>query len=399
MTQIPEKIPQQVETSALDGQEFSELDTLIVDSGSIGCTFARKTRAFPITKFQRFKDVAMLKQISRCLIVLVMLIVLGIATAVPANAAPEPPIFNNVRLGITPTGWSNSDDLTMDLNPPISYKQIISEIALSGFKGTQGAPKFPKDVAVLQKDLEVRGLTISEPWVGTYFTIGAQKDSQDIFDDQMDFMSHFDSNVIVVAELGGAVHQQPIDPLKNRPIFTDEQWELLIDGLNSLGDQAFANDMVLCYHPHVGTGVETRADIDRLMEETKGHHLNLLLDTGHLYYAGASQDEILDLISTYGQRIKHVHLKNIRKKILDKAKKKGDSFLKAIRKGVFTVPGDDAGIIDFDAILNKLAAVGYQGWLMVEAEQDPSNTTIKPVREPLEYALMARSYLREVTGL
>ena len=341
----------------------------------------------------------MLKQISRCLIALVMMIFMGITTAVPANAAPEPPIFSNVRLGITPTGWSNSDDLTMDLNPPISYKQIISEISLSEFEGTQNAPKFPKDLAVLKKDLEVRGLTISEPWVGTYFTIGAADDSQKIFENQMAFMENFDSNFIVVAELGGAVHQQPIDPLKNRPIFTDEQWELLIDGLNSLGDQAFANDMVLCYHPHVGTGVETRADIDRLMEGTKGHHLNLLLDTGHLYYAGATQDEILDLIKTYGKRIKHVHLKNIRQDILDNAKAEGLSFLDAIRAGVFTVPGDPAGVINFDAILYKLAYFGYEGWLMVEAEQDPNNTTIQPVREPLEYAQMARDYLREVTGL
>ncbi|MDP5016969.1 MAG: myo-inosose-2 dehydratase [Dolichospermum sp.] len=361
---------------------------------------------------QRVKSLG--QQISRLLISLFIVILMGITTTLPANAevrtsypnsltslVPKTPIFDpqKVRLGITPTGWSNSDDLTMDLNPPISYKQIISEIALSGFKGLQGAPKFPKDIAILKKDLEVRGLTISEPWVGTFFTIGAKEDSQKIFKDQMAFMKNFDSKVIVVAELGGAVHQQPIEPLNNRPQFTDEQWQLLIDGLNSLGDQAFANGMILCYHPHVGTGVEIRADIDRLMAGTKDHHLNLLLDTGHLYYSGVSQSEILDLINTYGNRIKHVHLKNIRQNILDEAKQKQLSFLSAIRSGVFTVPGDENGIINFDTILNKLAAVNYQGWLMVEAEQDPSNTTIKPLREPLEYALMARRYLRGVTGL
>ncbi|MTJ47827.1 TIM barrel protein, partial [Dolichospermum sp. UHCC 0259] len=240
---------------------------------------------------------------------------------------------------------------------------------------------------------------LSEPWVGTFFTIGAKEDSQKIFEDQMAFMKNFDSKAIVVAELGGAVHQQPIEPLNNRPQFTDEQWKLLIDGLNSLGDQAFANGMILSYHPHVGTGVETRADIDRLMAGTKDHNVNLLLDTGHLYYSGVTQDGILDLISTYGSRIKHVHLKNIRQNILDEAKQKQLSFLSAIRSGVFTVPGDKNGIIDFKTILNKLAEVKYQGWLMVEAEQDPSNTKIKPLREPLEYALLARGYLHKVTGL
>ena len=167
--------------------------------------------------------------ISRLFIFLLIIIILGITTSFPANAesrtssselhslVPQKGIFKarQVRLGITPTGWSNSDDLTIDLNPPISYKQIISEIALSGYKGLQGAPKFPKDIAVLKKDLEVRGLTISEPWVGTYFTIGAKEDSQKIFEAQMEFMKNFDSNVIVVAELGGAVHQQPIEPLEN----------------------------------------------------------------------------------------------------------------------------------------------------------------------------------------
>lgn len=357
--------------------------------------------------------------ISRLFISLVIITILGITTSFPANAegttsnyvspdASISPIFNpkEVRLGITPTGWSNSDDLTIDLNPPISYKQIISEIALSGFKGLQGAPKFPQDTATLKKDLEARGLTISEPWVGTYFTIGAKKESQKIFKTQMKFMKNFDSNVIVVAELGGAVHQQPIEPLENRPKFNKKEWELLIDGLNDLGDKANAEDMVLCYHPHVGTGVETRADIDRLMEGTKDHHVNLLIDTGHLYYVGVSQEEILKLIQDYGDRIKHVHLKNIRQDVLEKAKEETLSFLDAIRAGVFTVPGDKIGIIDFNAIFNKLAAVNYQGWLIVEAEQDPRNKDICPFAfdgvkalnppcEPLDYAQVAKRYLNQ----
>ena len=347
----------------------------------------------------------MLKQINRCLIALVTVILLGITTVVPANAAPHPPIFDNVRLGITPTGWSNSDDQSMDLTPPIPYQQIMSEIALSGYEGTQNAPKFPKDedgnddIEALKKALGIRGLTISEPWVGTNFTTPPLSDNQQIFEDQMAFMGNFDSNVIVVAELGGAVHQKPLDPIADRPDFTEEQWAQLIDGLNSLGDQAFANDFLLCYHPHVGTGVMTIKEIDRLMEGTKDHHLSLLIDTGHLYYGGASQQDILDLIDTYGPRIKHVHLKNIRQPILEQAISEGMTFFDAISAGIFTVPGDPAGIINFDNILHKLAYVDYEGWLMVEAEQDPRNTTIKPVREPLEYALMARDYLYEVTGL
>jgi inosose dehydratase len=353
---------------------------------------------------------SMLKQIGRLAIALTISVLIGITNALPAHANTAiDPTFDpaSVRLGITPTGWSNSDDLTIDLDPPISAKQIMSEIALSGFKGTQGAPKFPGDVNVLKKDLETRGLTISEPWVGTFFTIGAAQESYDILQQQIEFMDNFDSDIIVVAELGGAVHQQPIDPIANRPILTDAQWKLLTDGLNELGKRANAAGKVLCYHPHVGTGVATVADIDRLMENTDPAYVHLLLDTGHISYAMAREDsavgifaEPLEVAKKYKDRIKHVHMKNIREDKLTNAVSSGESFLNAIRSGVFTVPGDLAtGAIDFEPILQELANVNYKGWLMVEAEQDPNTTMADYGMEPLEYALMAREYLRDVTGL
>ena len=365
----------------------------------------------------------MLKKIKLgCLLfsVVTFYLLMNLTIILPSNAAvmvknsrlvslvPESkttPLFDSqkVRLGITPTGWSNSDDLTIDLVPPIPYQQILSEMALSGFKGSQGAPKFPKDIEELKSELKLRDLTISEPWVGTYFTITAYKDSEEILQEQIEslknqikFMKNFDSNIIVVAELGGAVHQQPIEPLNNRPKFNDEQWTALTEGLDKLGKEAADNGMVLCYHPHIGTGVETLADIDRLMAETNPEYLKLLLDTGHLYYAGVDP---LEVAKTYGDRIKHVHLKNIREPELRKAKKQEKSFLTAIRDGIFTVPGDKGGIIKFEPIFEALASANYEGWLMVEAEQDPNTTMRDYGMQPLDYALMARKYLNVTTGL
>ena len=349
----------------------------------------------------------MLKQISRLLVSVVMVILMGIITALPAKAAVTrsnvdlvslapssntTPIFDpkKVHLGITPTGWSNSDDPSIDTVPPTPYQQILSEIALSGFKGSQMSGKYPQDIAVLKRELELRDFTISEPWVGTYFTIGDDEDSQKIFHQQMEFMKEIGGKTIVVAELGGAVHQQPVAPLPNRPIFSDEQWEALTKGLNELGKEAYKAGMELCYHPHVGTGVETLADIDRLMEGTDPNYLKLLLDTGHLYYADVDP---LVVTKKYATRIKHVHLKNIRKDVLEASKKKGLSFLDSIRAGSFTVPGDQEGVIDFKPILEELAQANYEGWLVVEAEQDPNKAN------PLQYALMARNYLRQVTSL
>lgn len=313
---------------------------------------------------------------------------------------PQSVFFKNperVRLGITPTGWSNSDDLTIDTMPPIPYQQILSEMAFAGYKGTQNAPKFPNKEK-LKQDLLLRGLTISEPWVGTYFTIGDTEDSKKHFDEQLEFMKYIGgSNIIVVAELGGAVHQQSIYPLDNRPKFTEKQWNSLFKGLNELGKKAHDNGFLLCYHPHIGTGVETVADIDKLMQGTDPNYVKLLLDTGHLYYAGADP---IKVTQAYGYRIKHVHLKNVRQAVLDTSIQKRWSFLESIRggnnkdtPGIFTVPGDLDGAIDFIPIFQALADADYEGWLIVEAEQDPTKAN------PLKYALIARSYLRQATHL
>ena len=180
---------------------------------------------------------------------------------------------------------------------------------------------------------------------------------------------------------------------------------LLTDGLNELGKRAEEAGKVLCYHPHVGTAVATVADIDRLMANTDPS-VHLLLDTGHISYAMALESPGVDIFGLplevakkYSDRIKHVHLKNIRYCELMQAVNSGDSFLSAISDGVFTVPGDMGGAIDFGPILQELASANYEGWLMVEAEQDPRTTMAEYDMEPLEYAFMAREYLHEVTGL
>lgn len=357
-----------------------------------------------------------IKAIGRLSVLLVVFLLLGI-TSVPLPAAAtsgnnsvlvslvppssKPPLLDptfdrtKVNLGITPTGWSNSDDLSIDLNPPIPYQQILSEIALSGFVGTQMSPKYPKypdQKEVLKSELALRNVRISEPWVGTKFTEQGQEDATlKEFNEQVKFMKEMGGTKIVVAELGGAVHQKPgVDPLTERPHFTDQQWSDLLKGLNNLGKLAKENGMQLVYHPHIGTGVEDLADIDRLMRGTDPETVKLLLDTGHLYYAGVLP---LAVAQKYADRIEHVHLKNIRQSVLNESKETGRSFLDSIRAGIFTVPGDSKGAIEFQPILQELAKANYEGWLMVEAEQDPHNTN------PLKDAVIARSYLREVTGL
>ncbi|MDQ3659600.1 MAG: myo-inosose-2 dehydratase [Actinomycetota bacterium] len=294
---------------------------------------------------------------------------------------------DKVYLGITPTGWTNDD--MPGLGDDIPFEQCVSEMALAGFEGCSVGHKYPKDPEVLKRELGLRGLRVSEPWASTLFTVAEMEDrTVEGFRQQMAFIKEMGGTDVVVAELGHAVHQQPVYVLANKPIFSDEQWGRMVEGLNRLGRMAAEEDMRLCYHHHMGTGVQTRAEVDRLMNDTDPEVVHLLFDTGHLYWAG---DDPLDMARAYADRIKHVHLKDIRKDVLDHCMERKMSFLESVIEGAFTVPGD--GVIDFEPIFRTLADAGYEGWLVVEAEQDPHKAN------PLEYAKKARAYLRQVTGL
>lgn len=291
-----------------------------------------------------------------------------------------------VRLGVTPTLWWNDDFPSIDIGIP--FGQCVSEMALAGFQGCSIGHKYPTDPAVLKPALDLRGLQVSEPWVSTYFTISdMEQQTVDNFEDRLAFLKAVGGTDIVVAEFGGSSHLQPIALFANRPVFTEHQWHSLAGGLNRLGKIAASAGMRLCYHHHLGTGVMTRADVDRLMASTDPGLVHLLLDTGHLAFAG---DDPLAAARAHADRIKHVHLKDVRPEVVSQALRENLSFQEAIEAGVFTVPGD--GAIDFVPILQALADAGYQGWLVVEAEQDPAKAN------PLEYALKARAYLREVLG-
>jgi inosose dehydratase len=292
-----------------------------------------------------------------------------------------------VFLGITPTGWTNDDFPTVGDHIP--FEQCVSEMALAGFQGCSVGHKYPRDPKILKAALDLRGLRVSEPWASTFFTVADMEErTLASFQEQLAFIKAMGGTDIVVAELGRAVHQHPVSLLPNRPVMDDAQWKLLTDGLNRLGAIARDAGMRLCYHHHLGTVVQSRSDVDRLMAETDPDLVFLLLDTGHLYCAG---DDPLAMTKAHAGRIRHVHLKDIRDDVWKDVQRNHGSFFEAMLAGFFTVPGD--GVIDFKPILQTLSDAGYEGWLMVEAEQDARKAP------PLEYALKARKYLREVTGL
>lgn len=169
----------------------------------------------------------------------------------------------------------------------------------------------------------------------------------------------------------------------------DEEWKLLTEGLNRLGKLSLEKYGVsLTFHHHMGTVVQTAAETDRLMAETDPAYVSLLYDSGHFAYCG---EDPVELVKRYAARIKHVHLKDIRPEVVEQVKKEHMSFLDGVRAGAFTIPGD--GCIDFTPIFQVLEETGYTGYMVVEAEQDPAKAN------PLEYAIRARKYIAEKTGL
>lgn len=293
----------------------------------------------------------------------------------------------SIRLAIAPIGWTN-DDLP-ELGGQIPFEQCVSEMALAGFEGSEVGNKYPKDPEVLNRALKLRGLTICNAWFSSFLTTKPYAEVEAEFIKHRDFLHAVGARVIGAAEQGHSIQgRQDLAVFDHKPTFTDDEWKRLAEGLNRLGEKAAEKGMRLTYHHHMGTGVQTAAEIDRLMESTDAEKLGLLYDTGHLVFSG---EDYVGVLKKWIGRIRHVHLKDIRSARRQRAVKEKWSFLRSVKEGVFTVPGD--GDLDFVPVFEVLKKANYSGWWVVEAEQDPAKAN------PLEYAIKARDYIREKAGL
>lgn len=296
---------------------------------------------------------------------------------------------NKVKLGIAPIAWTN-DDLPQ-LGAQNTFEQCISEMALAGFNGSEIGNKYPKDPKALKKALDMRGMTICNSWFSTYFVEGKREETIEAFKRQIAFLKEVGAKVIGCSEQSGSIQGKDVPIFgSDKPVYTEDEWKRLTEGMNELGKIAKDNGMRCSYHHHMGTGVQTPAEIDRFMESTT-EDVYLLFDSGHIYFSEGTQKSVDDLIDKYIKRIAHVHLKDVRNKKRDQVVKEHLSFLEAVKLGTFTVPGD--GDISYDHIFEVLEKNDYVGYILVEAEQDPG------VANPLEYAIKARSYINLKTGL
>ena len=295
---------------------------------------------------------------------------------------------NKVKLGIAPIAWTNDD--MPELGKENTFEQCVSEMALAGFTGSEVGNKYPKDPEVLKKALELRGVEICNQWFSSFLITKPFEEVEKEFRAQLAFLKAMGAKVIGASEQSYSVQGQLDTPIFGHKYeMNDQEWDTFCTGMNKLGKIAKEEyGIALTFHHHMGTVVQSLAEVDRMMENTDPEYVSLLFDTGHFTYCG---EDPLEVVKKYVHRIKHVHLKDIRPEVVEQVKKENMSFLAGVRAGAFTIPGD--GCINYDPIFKVLEEAGYEGYMVVEAEQDPAKAN------PLEYAIRARKFIAEKTGL
>ena len=292
-----------------------------------------------------------------------------------------------IKLGIAPIGWTNDD--MPDLGSEITFEQCVSEMALSGYEGCEIGNKYTKTVEEMHEYLDIRGLTIANRWFSSFILTKPFDEVEKDFRENCEFLKGCGAKRIGASEQSYSIQGQMDTPVfEKKYVMNDEEWKKFTNGLSKLGNIAKEYGITLVYHHHMGTVVQTAEEIDKMMDMCDPEAVYLLFDTGHLAYCG---EDYMAVLKKYAKRIKHVHLKDIRPEIVQKVKDEHKSFLQGVHMGAFTVPGD--GALDFKPVFDVLDEAGYEGWMLVEAEQDPA------IANPFKYAKMARAYIAEKAGL
>ena len=284
-----------------------------------------------------------------------------------------------VQLGINPLTWTNDDLPSLGAETPL--ETCLSEGKLAGFEGFELGNKFPRQASVLGPILARHQLKLVSGWYsGELLTLSVEEESAAV-QDHLTLLRELGANVMVFCEVTDCIHGKQQVPVNQRPHFPAERWVEYGAKLTEFARYTQSQGVQIAYHHHMGTMIETEQDIDLLMQHT-GEEVGLLLDTGHMTFAGVDP---VAVAARWAKRINHVHCKDVRPAVLAEVKNKKMSFLNAVLAGVYTVPGD--GCVDYPAVFRELKRVNYQGWLVVEAEQDPA------IAHPLTYARLGYNNL------
>lgn len=285
-----------------------------------------------------------------------------------------------VRLGTNPIAWSN-DDLP-ELGGDTPLETCLAEARSAGFSGIELGNKFPREAGALRRVLAPHGLQLVSGWYGAQLRLRSVDDEIRAMRPHLELLAAMGCKVMVFAEVGGSVQGEQGTPVADRPVMDEAEWREYPAKIAAVAEHMAASGVRLAYHHHMGTVIERAAEVDRLMAATPPS-VGLLYDTGHLAFAG---DDPAAVAERWAARILHVHAKDVRAGVMERARAERWSFLRSVLEGVFTVPGD--GCVDFDRALAPVARAGYAGWWIVEAEQDPAKA------EPLRHARIGRATLQ-----
>lgn len=286
----------------------------------------------------------------------------------------------SVRIGINPLTWTNDDLPELGKNVPL--EQCLSEGKQAGYSGFELGNKFPREAAALKQVLEPHQLSLVSGWFsGAVAEISAEEEIERI-QSHLSLLKALGAEVMVYCDTSGAIHCDQGIPLSRRPVLAEADWEPFCARLNKVAEYCLQQGVRLAYHHHMGTLIQTEEETLRLMASTS-NDVGLLLDTGHLTFA---KGDPIRLYNTVSQRVCHVHCKDIRESVLRDALNRDLSFLDAVLNGTFTVPGD--GCVAYDDLFPMLKTSAYSGWLVVEAEQDPS------IAPSLSYAKLGAENLK-----
>ena len=298
------------------------------------------------------------------------------------------------KLGMSPIAWWN-DDL-VELSDDVSLEECLRQSRSAGFTGMEKGRRFPDDPEVMLPILRAADVTLCGGWFSGTLVEEELAANKDRILPMIELFKAVNAPCIVYGEVGRSIQGKREIPLARKPKLTDDEMKAYGRKVTQFGEWCAEQGMPLSYHHHMAAVVETEPELDAFMAAS-GEGIPLLLDAGHLAFAGGDP---LRAIGKHHGRINHVHVKDIRRSVVDGLDRTKQSFLDAVALGAFTVPGD--GSLDFGAIVQRLADHGYEGWFVVEAEQDPkANPPLKMAQvghKELMRVMTAAGYTVETQG-
>ncbi|HKL70255.1 myo-inosose-2 dehydratase [Salibaculum sp.] len=290
----------------------------------------------------------------------------------------------SVKLGISLIAWQN-DDLPA-LTADFTTEGAMEDAGRIGYSGVERGRRMPPDTEGLRAYLDRYGVALCGGWCSGNLMLDDLETEKATIRAQVDQFAALNAPCLVYAECSNTIQGDQDRPVRQRPKLTRDEVMGYAARLSELAKWSAERGCRLAYHHHMGAMVQDAEDIDWLMEGSTSD-LTLLFDTGHLHFAGADPLAVLD---RWGHRVSHVHFKTVRQPVLDWVRAEDRSFLDGVAHGVFSVPGDPEGCIDFQPITDRLKAMDYDGWIVVEAEQDPAKAP------PHRYSKMGFDHLAEI---